>query len=116
MLNTIYHLRGYNYSFHGVPWSEDYPVYFRNYRGFILDNRRHQIITCEEYDQDPQGNNMAIISGTGTGLGLSFEGEWGVVTNRCEYGSYRGEKTNGGQYPIIVRKSIADFPENGSYN
>ena len=113
IMKTIYQLRGYNYSLSELVWNQDYPVYFRSYNGFILDNRRQKVITCEEYDQDPMTNNLAVISGWGTGMGLSYEGEWGTVTNRCEFGSYRGEKNSKGDYPEIIRKSVSDFPEHG---
>ena len=109
----IEELRGYEYSIVTAPWTGHLPVYFRHFRGFISDNRKHDIIDCDVYDQDPLINDMAVISVWGTGLGLSYKDEWGTVTNRCRFGSFRGEQKPNGSYPLIVRKSVSDFPAHG---
>ena len=59
-LAVIYELRGYNYELESVQWGQHFPVYFRNHREFLLDNRRHDIIDCSTYDRDPMGNDNSV--------------------------------------------------------
>ena len=113
VLDALYHVRRYDYKLHEVPFSTEYPVYFRQHREFVLDNRRHGPITCEMYDSDPSGNDTSILAVTGTGLGVDYEGNWNTVSIRTQYGSFKGEKSKDGEYPTIVRKSVRDFPEHG---
>ena len=110
---AIYDAREYGYDLEDQPWPDEYPPYFRNYRGILIDNRCHEIIDCETYDADPLIDDLSVISAWGTGEGLSYRGQWGIVTNRCQYGSYRGEQDEHGNYPVIIRKNIIDYPEHG---
>ena len=109
-LVQLYNVRDYSYNLEEQPYPDEYPNIFRGFRGLLLDNRRHDVISCEEYDADPLVDDMSVISVWGTGEGLSFRGEWGVVTNRCRYGSFRGEPNENGEYPVVVRKNVLDFP------
>ena len=113
LLDEIYHLRDYKYSFHSHPWSEDLPPLFRKYGQFVLDNRRHGIIDCKIYDRDPRGNDMSVISIWETGLGQAYTGEWGTVTNRSRYGSFYSEPDENGQCKLIDRQNANDFRSHG---
>ena len=110
---VISDVRDHAYDIQKTRHGGHYPVYFRHYRGFHMDNRRHEEIDCETYDTDPMGNDLAVIAIWGTGLGKSYKGNWGTVTNRCRFGSYRGEQNTRGRYSLIIRKSVKDFPEHG---
>ena len=110
---AIYDAREYSYNLEDQPLPDDYPPYFRNFRGILIDNRRHEVINCDVYDADPLVDDLSVISAWGTGEGLSYRGQWGIVTNRCQYGSYRGERDPYGNYPVIIRKNIVDYPEHG---
>lgn len=112
-LEVIYATRRYNFQLHQVPFNGEYPIYFRQHREFIMDNRRHDRMTCDMYDVDPLTNDMSVMSITGTGLGADFRGEWNTVSHRTPYGSFRGEINEQGNYPEVVRKSVKDFPEHG---
>ena len=113
LLDEIYQLRDYRYSFHSHPWSEDLPPYFRKYGQYVSDNRRHGIIVCKDYDRDPRGNDMSVMSIWETGLGKAYTGEWGTVTNRSSYGSFFGEADDKGQFPAIHRQNVNDFRSHG---
>ena len=113
VLDALYQIRRYGFKFHDVPFNSEYPVYFRQHREFNMDNRRHGTITCEMYDSDPLTNDMSVMSITGTGLGVDYTGQWNTVSHRSHYGSFRGEKNEQGEYPVIIRKSVQDYPEHG---
>ena len=112
-LKTIYAVRRYGYQFHDMEFTPEYPVYFRQHREFILDNRRHETIDCDIYDADPLVNDMSVMTITGTGLGVDYKGQWNTVSHCTHFGSFRGEKNAQGDYPEIIRKSVKDFPEHG---
>ena len=114
-LKVIYAVRKYKFQMHEVPFNTEYPVYFRQHHEFIMDNRRHETITCEIYDADPLINDNSVMAITGTGLGVDYKGQWNTVSHRMHYGSFRGEKDKNGEYPVIVRKSVRDFPEHGKF-
>ena len=116
VLEVLYDVRKYSFTFHDIPHIPQFPVYFRQHNEFISDNRKHEIIDCETYDQDPMTNDNSCLSIWGTGLGVSYTGEWGTVTNRSQFGSFRGEINSNGEYPVIIRKSVQDFPEHGNVN
>ena len=113
VLDIIYATRRYNYRFDQIPFNGEYPVYFRQHKEFLMDNRRHETITCEIYDNDPLINDMSVMAITGTGLGLDYSGQWNTVSHRTSYGSFKGERTANGDYPDIIRKSAHDFPDHG---
>ena len=114
-LEELYIMRDYNYRPSVLTWNENYPIYFRNYRGFVLDNRRHKLLSnCEEYDQDPLIEDLSIMSSWGTGEGISYTGEWGIVTNRAKFGSFFSEKDSKGNYSIIGRQNVNAFPDHGT--
>ena len=106
--------RNYEFPLDSGPWSEDYPVYFSYWDGFEMDTRRHKLINCEEYDQDPRLNDMSVMAAWGTGEGLSIDGEWGVVTNRSEYGGFFSEKKENGCHNLIIRTNVNEIPEDGT--
>ena len=113
VLDALYHVRRYGFKPHEIQYNAEFPVYFRQHREFVLDNRKHAPVDCDMYDADPLTNDLSVISITGTGLGVDYEGNWNTVSHRMHYGSFRGEKDENGEYPEIIRKSVLDFPEHG---
>ena len=87
-MNEISQIRGYEYDLLLGVWSADFPALFRTHSPMRIPNQRHMLISCADIDKDPKLNDLAILSGWGTGLGVDFQGQIGVVTNRSRFSQY----------------------------
>ena len=69
---------------------------------------------CQKLDKDPQKDNLQIIAVWGHGLGVTFDGKLGVVTNHAECGGYfLPERDERGNRIPVQREYIGHTPESG---
>lgn len=95
-------------------WDGEFPSFFRVWRPYIIGNYRHDYMDCEKLDKDPQKDNLKIIAVWGHGLGVTFEGKLGVVTNFSECGGYfLPERDEHGNRIPVQREHIGHHPESG---
>ena len=114
IMDAIGHLRGYEYSLCVGQWSADFPSAFRAHSPMRIPNQRHMLVTCEDIDKDPLIDDMAVLSGWGTDLGVDFQGQIGVVSNRSRFSQYYHQELGpDGQPQIISRRFIGECPTMG---
>ena len=87
-MNVIAEIRDYKYDLRVAYWSGDYPSFFREKHPLRIPNMRHDFITVHDFDKNPHNDNMGYLSAWGTGMGITYRGELGVVNNAAPYGSY----------------------------
>ena len=114
VMKRIQEVRDYDYDLRLGQWTGDFPAIFRAHHPMRIPNQRHMLVTCDTVDKDPLADDLAVISGCGTGLGVDFQGQYGVVTNRARYSQYfHPELDEKGKPIVIVRKYVGNANEFG---
>ena len=115
-MERIHKLRGYEYDLRVGQWTGDFPSVFRAHHPMRIANQRHMLVNCDTVDKDPLVDDMAVISGCGTDLGIDFQGQYGVVTNRSRFSQYYHPRLDErGQPVVIVRKYVGNAREYGMF-
>ena len=115
LLELISDIREYEYDLCVGQWSADYPAIFRAHHPLRISNQRHQLVDCQTIDRDPLSDDLRVISGWGTDLGVDFQGNYGVVSNRSRFGQYfHPDLDENGQPKVIKRQYIGNCPELGN--
>ena len=113
-LDFIAEIRDYTYDPRIGYWSSDFPAFFREKQPYRISNMRHGLITVPEYDKSETRNDMRYISGWGTGMGVDYNNEIGVVTNIAPYSCYyKPDAESGVQRELIQRQYVGSVPELG---
>ena len=115
LLEQISLVRDYDYDIRVGVWNGDLPALFRAHHPLRISNQRHKLVTCDTIDKDPMTDDMSVLCGWGTGLGVDFQGNYGVVTNRSRFSQYFHPKLDStGQIKVICREYIGTKPELGN--
>ena len=114
IMKKIHEIRNYDYDLRVGVWTGDFPAMFRAHHPIRISNQRHMLVDIDTIDKDPLIDDMAVISGCGTGLGVDFQGQYGVVTTRSRFSQYFRPKLDSKGKPItVVRKYVGNAPELG---
>ena len=109
LMKKIHSLREYEFDLRVGNWVGDYPAMFRAHHPIRLSNQRQMLVSIDTIDKDPLSDDTAVISGCGTGLGIDFQGVYGVITTRSRFSQYyRPELDDNGKPIVIVRKYIGN--------
>ena len=113
-LDTIAELRDHEYDIRAAYWTGDFPAFFREKNPIRIPNMRHGFITVPEFDKNPRIKDMRYLSAWGTGKGVDYNGEVGVVNNIAPYGNYfQPDADSGVQQRLIRRVFVGHKPDAG---
>ena len=113
-MNAIAVLRDHEYDIRSPYWSADFPSVFREKQPLRLPNMRHGLITVPEFDKCEKLSDAKYIAGWGTGMGVDYNNEIGVVTNIAPYGYYfRPDAESGTVQELVQRQYVGNAPEKG---
>ena len=117
IMKRIHEIRNYDFDVRVGVWTGDFPAMFRAHHPIRISNQRHMLVDIDTIDKDPLIDDMAVISGYGTGLGVDFQGQYGVVTTRSRFSQYFRPETDSNGKPVpIVRKYVGNAPELGKFD
>ena len=75
---------------------------------------RHGLISVPDFDKNPRIDDMRYLSAWGTGMGVDYNGEVGVVNNVAPCGGYFFPDNESGQEKKLIRRQfVGDKPEAG---
>ena len=115
-MQRIKNFRNYEYDLRIGQWTGDFPATFRAHHPMRIPNQRHMLVNCETVDKDPLSEDLSVISGCGTDLGVDFQNQYGVVTTRSRFSQYyHPELDQGGKPVVIVRKYVGNANEYGKF-
>ena len=107
IMQKIHEKRDYDFDLRVGIWTGDLPAVFRAHHPLRISNQRHMLVDIDTIDKDPLIDDMGVISGYGTGLGVDFQGQYGVVTNRSRFSQYFHPVLDSKGKPVtIVRQYI----------
>ena len=116
LLDQISDLRDYEYDLRVGVWNADLPAIFRSYNPLRISNQRHQLVSCDDIDKDPYADDLSVLCGWGTDLGVDFQGNIGVVSCRSKFSQYfHPKKDPNGQIQVIRREYVGNCPEQGKF-
>ena len=115
MLEKLISDRDYTFHLDVAKWTGDYPSIFRSVYPLRISNQRHVLVDCEKIDKDPKIEDMTVMSACGTGYGVTYDGQLGIVSHGAPYGSYFLPKRDKDGVPVIVeRQYTGDNPDKGN--
>ena len=75
LMDLISQTRGYEFDLLVGQWSADFPALFRAHNPVRISNQRLKLVDCETIDKDPLTDDLSVICGWGTDLGVDFQGK-----------------------------------------